>query len=216
MASAACGRLDFDDRSRDPVLHLPFDETADLYGDHSGRDHVTTCSPCPAATSTARVGTGAALFDGTACIRVNDAPDLHATAFSYTVWFRATQVQNATVYSRPETSEVNELNVFEVYVRTIPNYTVLVHRTQFARSFAFGAWMHVAATFDGVTFRAYTDGVATDAIDIPAPAALIENQVLIGCDRDGGADIGHFTGEIDDVRFYDVALTDAEVVALAE
>jgi len=78
-----------------------------------------------------------------------------------------------------------------------------------------GVWYHISATYDGTAMRIYKDGVEvastakTGSIDTnPAVSAAIGNQPQ-------GAGSRPFDGLIDDVRIYNHALTDVEIMALA-
>jgi hypothetical protein len=83
----------------------------------------------------------------------------------------------------------------------------------------FGAWVHVAATFDGLTARLYVDGreeAQAFAFGAIAPSA---EDLLIGAvnlDAATGTASEFFRGDIDEVRLYDRALAPAELAALAD
>jgi hypothetical protein len=221
IALAACGRVGFDPRDApdaavppDPRLrlHLPFDGAGPaLIADRFG--HATDCAGCPMPTM-ARDGTQAATFDGTACVRVADAADLRAEVFTYAVWWRTTTAaQDTTVFSRPEASETNVTNTFELFLFQ-DGLEILVHRVSVRQPIPLDAWHHVAATFDGMTYRAYLDGALLDE-RAATPFAVTANDLKIGCDRDLAIDRGFFIGDIDDARFYDAVLDDTEIAGLA-
>jgi len=74
-------------------------------------------------------------------------------------------------------------------------------------------WMHVAATYDGVTLRIYIDGQEVDsAEEVPLPRDNTNMPLNIAGDN-GCSAIGRnwFTGKIDDLRIYDVALWEDEI-----
>jgi hypothetical protein len=73
-----------------------------------------------------------------------------------------------------------------------------------------GEWCHIACSHDGETLKCYLDGVETDS----TPMGEIHSSadpVLIGSDGWGS----DWIGGIDDVRIYDVGLTEAEINAIA-
>lgn len=78
-----------------------------------------------------------------------------------------------------------------------------------------GAWTHFAATWDGAALSMWIDGVLVGTM----PSMLWqvdEHAVTIGCDDDAPIGITHFvTGMLDDVRFYDRVLDEAEIAELA-
>ncbi|RMF63822.1 MAG: LamG domain-containing protein, partial [Bacteroidetes bacterium] len=78
-------------------------------------------------------------------------------------------------------------------------------------------WVHYTLVYDGVSLETYINGnlVGTHAY---SSSILDEDQMWLGAngpdDRVNG--YYHFTGDIDDVRIYDRALTSDEVLALCE
>lgn len=72
-------------------------------------------------------------------------------------------------------------------------------------------WMHIAATSDGSTFKIYINGVENGSLVLASPIPIIINQISlsIGKRSDGS---NSFKGTIDDVRTYNFALTDAEIL----
>lgn len=73
-------------------------------------------------------------------------------------------------------------------------------------------WHHVAGTWDGVTARVYVNGVQDGSWSRAAPIGIDTRPVFLG-GRSGATDIT--SGPVDDVRFYERALTAGEVAALA-
>lgn len=75
-----------------------------------------------------------------------------------------------------------------------------------------GTWYHVAAAWDGSNVRLYVNGVLDHApIARAAPIATDTRALYLG-GRSGATDVTH--GIVDEVRFYDRALTAAEIQAL--
>lgn len=77
-----------------------------------------------------------------------------------------------------------------------------------------GMWHHVAGTYDGATMRLYLDGelVATKTHASGGAIASAPSRAVTIGDSPIGA--RPFDGLIDDVRVYDITLTDVEVAAL--
>jgi len=81
-------------------------------------------------------------------------------------------------------------------------------------------WHHFAMTFDGRYSVLYIDGIAVDTDDAganyPIQYSYPGNSTLIGDEAGTGStpEGDSFTGKIDEVRFYDVALTAQEVLTL--
>lgn len=74
-------------------------------------------------------------------------------------------------------------------------------------------WHHLAYTSDGMLQRFFVEGTLVEAIAAPLPVVAVTAALLGTFDAASGAE--RFTGRIDDVRIYDVALTLAQVAALA-
>jgi len=75
-----------------------------------------------------------------------------------------------------------------------------------------GQWTHLAVTFDGTTAKVYINGAVVD-----------EGTFFFGDDKEAPMQIGAsvdnggnpFNGALDEVRIYDVALSEAEILQLA-
>jgi hypothetical protein len=79
-----------------------------------------------------------------------------------------------------------------------------------------GTWHHVAGTYDGTTLRIYVDGELQPTYGAESHVGVIANtatSVSIGRDNDSGGR-RYYNGLIDDVRIYDRALSDAEILAV--
>jgi hypothetical protein len=76
-----------------------------------------------------------------------------------------------------------------------------------------GAWMHVAATWDGATMRIYRDGVLRNSAAFAGSIGLAANDLHIGTLPVFGGQ-GFFFGSIDEVAVFGRALSGAEVQAL--
>jgi hypothetical protein len=79
-------------------------------------------------------------------------------------------------------------------------------------------WIHLAGTFDGSTLKCYVNGLLGESKDINEPNFLISqdaNGLAIGNLAEADANDKEFIGIIDDVRLYDYAISEAEVVWLA-
>jgi hypothetical protein len=72
-------------------------------------------------------------------------------------------------------------------------------------------WVHIACSYDGTTLKCYLNGEETNSTPMGAITSS-QTPVLIGSDGWGS----DWIGGIDDVRMYDHALSDAEIVAAME
>ncbi len=74
-------------------------------------------------------------------------------------------------------------------------------------------WHHVAVTFDQGDVKLYVDGSVEGEGSVPSPLAGNDLPLRIGADSDGQS---LFHGLIDDVRVYNQALTETEILAAME
>jgi hypothetical protein len=77
----------------------------------------------------------------------------------------------------------------------------------------YGAWHHVATTWDGMTKRLYIDGALENSNTIGVEDST--RPIELGADIDFGVRSNFYLGSLDDVCFWNRALADADVVHLA-
>jgi hypothetical protein len=80
---------------------------------------------------------------------------------------------------------------------------------------AMGEWHHVAATYDGTTWRLYLDGAldAERAVNATPRADSIQHFGIGAAFNSMGVAAGRFDGAIDEVRVWDYARSDVELEA---
>ncbi|WP_052257242.1 LamG-like jellyroll fold domain-containing protein [Flavobacterium sp. AED] len=71
-----------------------------------------------------------------------------------------------------------------------------------------GYWHHIGVTFDGTTAKMYIDGVNKISTAAGVPTATTQSFLVAAAD--GVTPTSFFNGSIDEVRVWDVALTDAQ------
>jgi hypothetical protein len=76
-----------------------------------------------------------------------------------------------------------------------------------------GEWHHVAGRFDGTEKELFIDGVEVDEVDVTID--YDGHDIYLGGDQNGGDEVLHWDGVLDDVRIYNRDLTDDEIAALA-
>jgi hypothetical protein len=79
-----------------------------------------------------------------------------------------------------------------------------------------GQWYHLAGVYDAVAHSAtlYVNGLLADQIFFVNPAAATGHS-SVGRGQFGGNPVDFVNGAIDDVRFYQAALTGAEILEIA-
>ena len=75
-----------------------------------------------------------------------------------------------------------------------------------------GEWAHVAATFDGTTAKVYLNGEMVQEGNFSFGSDT-EAPIQIGSSTSGGGNA--FNGALDEVRIYDIVLSEAEILELA-
>jgi len=77
-----------------------------------------------------------------------------------------------------------------------------------------GVWTHVAATYDGATWKIYWNGVLDNQANAGGPVATTRN-LCIGCVDINGTPGQFWIGAIDEVKIFDRALSASEIATLA-
>jgi hypothetical protein len=197
----------------DLLVHLTFDDG--LFVDASPRQREVMCDPCP-TIGAGKVGAASAHFDGTSCLFIADAPDLRPLDFTLAVWVSSPNLtQTADIFSRAYQGAMDTTNTFATYQQgSSYNLQIGGMRVPLAIT-APGAWFHLAGVYlsSVSTFTAYLNGVPQGSVT--ASLAYDMDALTVGCDVDVGIAKFFFTGDIDDVRLYDRALSGDQVYALS-
>lgn len=82
-----------------------------------------------------------------------------------------------------------------------------------ASKFKANEWRHVVGTFDGTELRVYVDGKLETTRVTPGAPTFNREPLVVGAKRNGIA-ADAFIGALDEVAFFDRALTQAEVSEL--
>lgn len=212
----------------DLVAYYPFNGNAD---DWSGNSHDGTVHG--AALTNDRFGrqNAAFQFDGTDdYIELPDESAFDFTAFTISFWVRI-----ATLPTPPGPYTPGYYCVINKGSFNLGNYTIRLSKTggasycnlSYAHCTSTGNWStgcweninlnryyHIAITMSD-QIRSYIDGALECTSSSMTPAVLDNDRVLIGKLR-SATDPYYFEGIIDDVRFYDRALSDTEVADLYE
>jgi hypothetical protein len=183
------------------------DGDAGLAVDSSGWDHHGVMHGQPKWVS-GHLG-GALQFDGRDdYVATSYAEDL--LQWTVSVWVQSPAAPASVPASGPVHREANyQLNWNHTNAKFRGTAALRIGDTWHAASFgplSGNIWYHLAATFDGMTLKAYVNGVliATDATAQGVPF-VERNPLTLG--RHAGAE-QFFAGIIDDVQIYDGALTE--------
>ena len=157
--------------------------------------------------------TGSGLsFDGST--GYSTAPSVPYVAnWTVSAWVRSPAAPGASGYSGPVHREKNfQINWNHVDPAFRGAAALNVGGTWYAASFgplAANTWYFLAATYDGETLNAYTNGVLVTSNTAPSgPASSDANPLTFG--KHAAASY-FFQGNIDDVRVYNRALSTAEI-----
>lgn len=214
----------------DLVLHWQFDESTGTTAADSaptlgpqGGDNAGTLQDFPSPTDARWVTgkTGNALsFQGNG-ERVIDTFTSDYTPGDYTValWARTTDPNqsqyNSVFATRP--SGGGSDNTFQIDTDGSGYYRFFTNNSGGLMSeLSFGpvandAWQHVAATVEGRALTLYIDGLQTNSDTLASGEAVDFEAFVAGANRNDSA---FFQGTVDDVQFYDEALTASQIAFL--
>ncbi len=199
----------------DLLLWLRFDAIDDegVVNDGVLGGYATCSGGCPS------VAGGLGNYDGTSCLAFPHDDQLSSTTWSLATWVRVDEVGGYNLVSKAYLDESDnswELFVlddlvlgYHSWIEVAPGGTVSGPPPEI------GAWMHLAATYDGGTLALYANGELAGelAVDI---VVFDEHDVRIGCDSDAGLDAYLLVGALADVRVYKRALDETEIDALVD
>jgi len=152
---------------------------------------------------------------GSDVIEVADSASLDVEeAVSFTAWIRPEVTSEIHILFREDTIGGATLFSFDIFTGVIrcllerpTGGTATIHGNTPIQQ---GVWQHVAVTWDGTTMRAYYNGQPDGTAGFDGPMAVSDGNLFIGRYYSG------FDGDIDEVRIYDRALSEAEIADLLE
>jgi hypothetical protein len=227
LGLTACGRLDFDidDVEDGLVVRYPMD-------DDPQRGTLTAipalysapCSPCPARMTGHQ--SGGYQFPGDLRVTLADASASWVSVeapFTVSLWVLPQSPAPPDVeipLSKPRnlTSTVNTLNLVIRQTGSV-QYEIADPATTFfpaigmAGAVRDGAWHHIALSWDGTTNALTIDG--HQRFELVDTSRSDTQPIGLGGDVDEGVFRYGYVGGIDELRFYDRALTLEEIATLA-
>ena len=154
---------------------------------------------------------GALDLDGSDYVAINGVvDDLTSNNFTLSAWIKTTQANEGNVFASNDSASghvfMSGIDGGNVYVDDGPE-------TEFPPAVNDDQWHMITFVLDGSTITIYTDavqvGTLSTTIDVTA-----ETRWSIGQEWDDSTPSNFYIGLVDDVRFYNKALTQAEVVEL--
>lgn len=194
-----------------------------LVHDSSGAGHHGTFGSGAAAPRwTAGIGGFALNFDGDDEVRMPDSAGLEPPRLTVEAWARNAGTPGSYRYVVSKGATACHASSYGLYtgsgaglafyVSGSAGYAVSAQATPAA--VWDGAWHHVAGTYDGQTVRLFVDGAQVGSAR-RAPSAIVyglpSKSLLLGTYR--GSCALPFTGDVDTVRIWNLALTAREVAS---
>lgn len=195
------------------VAFYPFSGSAQ---DDSGNgNHGTVLGPTLTEDRNGHPDSAYHFANGSDVIEVADSPSLDVEqAVSFTAWIRPEVTSGIYILWREDVAGGAGLFSFDIHPGVIRCFlkrpTGGSASIQGNTSIQQGLWQHVAVTWDGTTMRAYYNGQPDGTSTFDGPMAVSDGDLFIGRYYSG------FEGDIDEVRIYDRALSEAEVAELLE
>jgi hypothetical protein len=159
-------------------------------------------------------------FDGDDEVRMPDSPGLEPPRLTVEAWVRSPGTPGTYRYVVSKGATACNASSYGIYTGSTGGLAFYVNGpsgyvvSAQARAAAVwdGRWHHAVGTYDGVTVRVFVDGTEIGS-GRPAPSSIVyglpSKNLLLGTYR-GDCDLP-FTGEIDTVRIWNLALTPDEV-----
>lgn len=197
------------------VAHWRFDDPPENGAlDSSGRGHHAACTACPELVD-GRIG-GGYYFDASdeQILVVPDHPDFRGP-YTIAAWvFVDSTHDQIALLSKPfgnGTGNSWQLEVLDDNRVSLSGGDP--HSLDSPDELPEEAWHHLAGTWDGATKRLFIDGAP-----VAERAAKVEydaHSIYLGGDQNGGDEVLHWDGVLDELRVYNRVLSDAELAALA-
>ncbi len=194
------------------LLHMDDDPSGGTAVDSAG-GHNVTCTSCPTLISDARVGSGAYHFGGSDELAIKSSDFTRHGASTLAMWVRVDSTPTDFYATAAKNLPPDDAS----YGMSVGSDLRAAYYTSMATDqigntpLTMGAWHHLAMTWDGSsTVLGYLDGTLDDDYSTTG-FGLTSAPFVIG-DVNGGDDL---VGDLDELVYYDRALSAAEVAALA-
>jgi hypothetical protein len=193
---------------------------SDMIGGHHGTFFVDNTAVEPSVTPSGKVG-AAFDFDGTRHIRVPDSTDLKPVQFTVEVWVFPSSESSGFRMIVAKGSSPNATSSDHTWHLGLQNRQPEFrshenHLTSASFPIPPNEWAHLAITFDGLIERLYVNGRQVARSNELSPLIYDATPVplTIGSDWARNVNRWHFNGRIDEVAFYNRALTPDEILSM--
>ncbi|PUB08339.1 LamG-like jellyroll fold domain-containing protein [Paenisporosarcina sp. OV554] len=200
------------------VAHWKFDEgSGTTVGDASGKGNTGTLVNNPAWNSSGKIG-GALAFSGGSRAEFNSSATLNKTGDeSVSLWFKTSQPATGFTSIFRNSNRFTALQLAGGQARAAywTNGSSGYKALYFPWTYNDNNWHHYAATYDHAQgLKIYVDGnlVASKATDL-GPLPTVTSKIVLGATETGGE---AYNGLLDDVRVFDLPLTQDEVRQLSD
>jgi hypothetical protein len=193
------------------VAAYSFNEgTGTTVADSSGNGNNGTIANA-AWTSSGKYG-NALVFNGSnALVTIADAASLHlTTAMTLEAWVNPSTVSSAwrDVIYKGNDNYYLEGSTPSSLPATGGTFGTTGENVYGTTALTANSWAHLAATYDGATLQLYVNGTQIASVARTGSLATSTNPLQIGGDSIYGQ---YFTGAVDEIRVYSVALTQAQI-----
>ncbi|TAK95969.1 MAG: hypothetical protein EPO07_14950, partial [Verrucomicrobia bacterium] len=162
-------------------------------------------------------------FNGTnQSVSISNSPSLNPTNFTVETWLNPAHIPQPGEIAMDVVSKDGE-TFDRQYLLTVDEHQVFRAHvwTPFGMSAVYGnvilssnTWYHAAMTYDGSSLKLYVNGVLDASIATPSPMVVTTQPFRIGGGSPAGTPPYYFQGKIDEVSFYNRALTSNEIAAI--
>ncbi|HDQ16266.1 MAG TPA: LamG domain-containing protein [Bacteroidetes bacterium] len=201
-----------------PVAWYQFENNGN---DSSGNGNTATAYGDATYSTTKKLGNYSAAFDGTGdYFRVSDDASLKPTNLTICAWVRIGTIQSRmTIVSKDyESYEFMIDSSGKVLKFYKSNGAGGYEESWYLYTFETGKWYHLAITFNASTKEAKwyidTTNVKTHTFSSSSITETTPQDLCIGCRNHNGSLSNYWNGYIDDVRIYNIALTQDMVTAI--
>ncbi|XRG79028.1 LamG-like jellyroll fold domain-containing protein [Rossellomorea sp. GAMAL-10_SWC] len=204
-------------RAAELVAHWKFDEgSGTTVGDSSGNGNNGTLVNNPTWTDSGKGG--ALAFSGGSRAEFNSSATLNKTGDeSVSFWFKTSQPATGTTSIFRQSNRFTALQLASGQARVAywPNASSSYKALYTPWTYNDNNWHHYAATYDHLNgLKIYVDGnlVASNTTNL-GPLPTVTSKIMMGANETGGE---AYNGLLDEVRVFDLALTQDEIRQLCD